>query len=141
MSTATKDRIETLEEFYAYVQANGKLRTVGHAQRWTTATLLTMGTNLGKASKSALGNALPEELKAELIRFMGIAAIFRNTNLDSREFCNRVARRSRGTSDADFAKYPVQAVFGAIKRLVNSDVADTVKDDLSPELANMWEKA
>ena len=141
MTTATKDRIENLDQFYAHVEQHGKLRTADHAKRWTAGTLQMMGTNLGRGSKGALNDALPEELQRELTRILGIAIVFRNTNIEAREFCNRVARRSRGTSDADFAKYPVAAVFGALKRMVSSSVADKVREDLSPELTDMWDNA
>ncbi|MEM7802536.1 MAG: hypothetical protein AAF633_25305 [Chloroflexota bacterium] len=66
---------------------------------------------------------------------------FRDLNIESREFCNYVARRSRATSDPDFARLPVSAVFGGLKGFIDDDLNNKIQDDLSPELSKMWELA
>ena len=140
MMTATKSRIDNIEDFLAHVETHGKLRTVEHAKRWTAGTLQMLGVNLSRGVKKSLGADLHDDLQKQLGQVFWVA-YFRDTNMPAYEFCNRVARRSRGTSDADFAKYPVAAVFGAVKRMVGQNTADQVKDDLSPELREIWEKS
>lgn len=98
-----------------------------------------LGVNIDRGVKKELVKALPEEL-GQWLKGVFWVAFFRDTNLSSYEFQNRVARRS-GNSDPQFAYYPVKAVFGGLKGLVNSDVSKKVADSLSPELRNIWDEA
>ena len=137
----TVKQINSLEDYYSYVQSSGNLLTPRHAQNWSDATLQMLGVNLSGRIKRALKKALPDTLAYELGRVFWIA-YFRNENMPSREFCTRVARRSRASSDPDFAAYPVQAIFGGLKALINDDdLSDSIRDDLSPELSKMWDDA
>ena len=43
-----------LQEYYANVRTIGKLRTDGHAARWSTAVLKTLGLHLDRGTKKAL---------------------------------------------------------------------------------------
>ena len=106
----------------------------------TAGTLQMLGVNVSRGVKRSLKDQLPEDLAEQLGQVFWIAH-FRNTNLSSYEFQNRVARRSRATSDPDFAKYPIQAIFGGLKSLINDSLVNEVRDDLSPELSAMWEQA
>lgn len=137
MTTTTT--ITTAEAFYDYVQTHGNLRTAGHGRIWTRGTLNMLGVNLSKSAKKALSNALPADLKKFLGGVFWLAS-FRDTNITADEFQNRVARRS-GNSDAQFARGPVTAVFGAIKQTVNATVAKEVAESLSPELRGLWDAA
>lgn len=135
----TKEEINNLDDFYNYVKVIGKLRTVDHAKKWTRGTLNMLGVNVDKTIKKELGDKLPEELETWL-KGVFWPLHFRNTNISSYEFQNRVARRS-GNSDAAFAYYPVKAVFGGLQGLVNDSTADRVAGSLSPELKEIWENA
>lgn len=128
-----------LDEFYEYVKHNGKLLTERQAQRWTDGVLRTLGLNLSRGTKKKLAQALPEELGASLTRVFWLLH-FRNENMGKEEFQRTVARRS-GNTDADFAQYPVLAVFGAVKRLVNDDLRNEVAENLAPEISELWQKA
>ncbi len=134
------EKITELQDFYAYVTRHGKLRTDDHARRWTTGTLNMLGVNLSRGVKKSLGRALPEELRKALNGVFWLA-YFRDTNMPAAEFCTRVARRSRASSDPDFARYPVQAVFGALKRMIDSDTNLKVQNDLAPEISRIWRDA
>ncbi|MCA9979532.1 MAG: DUF2267 domain-containing protein [Anaerolineales bacterium] len=139
-ATATAPQtVNNLEDYYAYIQANGALRTPTHARHWSRATLNMLGVNVSRSTKKALANALPDELKADLTKVFWLAH-FRDTNLSAYDFQNRVARRA-GNTDAQFARIPVTAVFSALKQLAPQDIGRQVADDLSPELRAIWEKA
>lgn len=128
-----------LNAYYTAVQQIGKLRTPHHAQRWSHATLRTLALNLDGRTKKQLANALPEELSKQLKRQFWLLH-FRNKSLTCLEFQKMVANRA-GNTDAQFARYPVQATFHALKSLVDSHVSQTVADTLSPELREMWQSA
>lgn len=128
-----------LTDFYTHVQQQGSLLTPDHAWIWTRGTLNMLGVNLSKGARNALTKALPEELQKQLSGVFWLA-FFRNTNLTAYEFQNRVARRS-GNTDAQFAKRPVMAVFGALKKLVGENVSRQIAQDLAPEVRELWEKA
>ncbi|MFT5196699.1 MAG: hypothetical protein ACI9EW_001842 [Cellvibrionaceae bacterium] len=136
----TVKSIKSIEDYYLYVQASGNLLTADHAARWSDGTLQMLGVNLSGRVKKALKSALPESLSFQLGRVFWVA-YFRDPNMLFREFCTRVARRSRASSDPDFAAYPVQAIFGGLKALIDDDLSEKVRDDLSPELSKMWEDA
>lgn len=138
-ATLKKTQIKTTEEFFEYVKAAGKLRTTDHARKWTRGTLNMLGVNIDRGVKKELANALPEEL-TQWLKGVFWLAYFRDTNISSYEFQNRVARRS-GNSDAQFAYYPVKAVFGGLKGLLDSNVSQKVADNLSPELQEIWNEA
>lgn len=128
-----------LNDFYAYVQQNGKLITETQAQRWTDGVLRTLGVNLDRGTKKKLASALPEELASSLTRVFWLLH-FRNMQLPLEEFQRAAARRS-GNSDADFAYYPTMAVFGAIKRMVDADLQREVAENLAPEISDLWQRA
>jgi uncharacterized protein (DUF2267 family) len=128
-----------LNDFYHYVQEKGKLRTLKHAERWTDGILKTLGTSLDRKTKKELARALPEELANSLTRVFWLLH-FRNPNLSSHEFQQTVARRS-GNTDADFAYFPVRAVFGGVKQMIDAELADKVAETLPPEVQEIWEEA
>lgn len=137
----TVKQINSLEDYFSYVQSSSNLLTAAHAQHWSNGTLQMLGVNLSGRVKKALKNALPDSLSYQLGRVFWVAH-FRNENMAARDFATRVARRSRASSDPDFALYPVQAVFGGIKSLINDDdLSEKIRDDLSPELSKLWEEA
>lgn len=137
----TVKQIESLEDYFSYIEEVGSLRTINHAVNWSDATLQMLGVNLGARTKRALKKALPESLSYQLGRVFWLAH-FRDLNLPAREFATRVARRSRASSDPDFALYPIKGVFSGIKALVkDDDLVEKVRDDLSPELSKLWEEA
>lgn len=137
----TVKHIKSIEDYYAHVQNSGNLLTLNHAVNWSNGTLQMLGVNLSGRVKKALKNALPDSLSYQLGRVFWLA-YFRNLNMAARDFCTRVARRSRASSDPDFAAYPVQAVFGGLKAMIDDDdLSEKIRDDLSPELSKMWEEA
>lgn len=137
----TVKQVNTIEDYYSYIQSSGNLLTADHAHHWSDGTLQMLGVNLSGRVKRSLKSALPSPLSYQLGRVFWVA-YFRDQNMPFREFCTRVARRSRANSDPDFAAYPVQAVFGGLKALINDDdLAEKIRDDLSPELSKMWEDA
>ncbi len=131
--------VKTLDDYYDYVEANGALLSNTHAHHWSRATLNMLGVNVSRKTKKALASDLPEALAADLTKVFWLAH-FRNTNLKAYDFQNRVARRA-GNTDAQFARIPVTAVFGALKQLVSDEMSQRVAHDLSPELRAIWEQA
>ncbi|MCB0037106.1 MAG: DUF2267 domain-containing protein [Anaerolineales bacterium] len=132
-------KISTTEEFFDYVKTAGKLRTADHARTWTRGTLNMLGVNIDRGVKKELANALPEEF-VKWLKGGPWLLHFRDTNISSYEFQNRVARRS-SNSDPQFAYYPVKAVFGGLKRLLDQNVGQNLADNLSPELREIWNEA
>ena len=128
-----------LEDFYQYVLENGKLRTTEHARRWSNGVLRTLGINLDRGVKKNLAKTLPEELASSLTRVFWLLH-FRDRNLSREEFQRMVARRS-GNSDADFAYYPILAIFGGLKMIVDDDVQREVAEHLAPEISDLWKQA
>jgi uncharacterized protein (DUF2267 family) len=128
-----------LANYYDTVLKEGKLRTPIHARRWSTAVLKTLGVNLDRRTKKKLARALPDELANDLTRLFWLAH-FRNTNLSRHEFQYMVSRRS-GNSDADFARYPISAVFHGLKALIDHDTSDAVAKTLAPDVRALWEAA
>jgi uncharacterized protein (DUF2267 family) len=128
-----------LSGFYDYVLTQGKLRTPQHAERWTKATLRTLGLNLDRRSKRALSKELPEKLAFQLNRSFWLLH-FRNNQLSRHDFCQAVGRRS-GNTDPDFARFPVQAVFGGMKQFLSEETQKRVADTLSPEMRDLWQTA
>ena len=133
--------ISSLEDYYTHIKDSGNLLTLNHAVNWSNATLQMLGVNVSGRVKRSLKNALPDSLSYQLGRVFWVAH-FRDLNMPAREFATRVARRSRASSDPDFAAYPIQAVFSGLKSLVNDDdLSEKIRDDLSPELSKLWEEA
>ena len=128
-----------LSGFYDHVLAHGKLRTLQHAERWTNATLRTLGLNLDRSTKKAVSKDLPEKLAAQLNRAFWLLH-FRNNQLSRHDFCQAVGRRS-GNTDPDFARFPVQAIFGGMKQFLSQETQKQVADTLSPEVRELWQQA
>lgn len=128
-----------LNSFYTHVQQAGLLRTRGHAERWTRAVLQTLGINMSRRAKRSLAQALPDELSDSLTDVFWLLH-FRNTNQSADDFQQRVGRRA-GNTDREFARMPILAVFGGVKKLIPDDVRRNVADDLAPELRQLWENA
>jgi uncharacterized protein (DUF2267 family) len=128
-----------LTGFYEHVLTRGSLRTPEHAERWTMATLRTLGLNLDRKTKKAMSQELPEELAFYLNRAFWLLH-FRNNQLSSHEFCQAVGRRS-GNTDPDFARIPVRAIFGGLKQFLSDDTKKRVADTLSPEVSDLWQTA
>jgi uncharacterized protein (DUF2267 family) len=130
---------DDLTQFYQGVQKVGKLRTEEHARRWTVGVLKTLGVNLPRRTKRKMARALPNGLARPLTDVFWLLH-FRNANLSGYDFQRAVARRS-GNSDAQFARFPVLAVFGGIKQMINQDLQREVAQTLSPEVRELWEQA
>lgn len=128
-----------LTEYFKYVQQTGKLPTIAHAQRWSNAVLWTLGLNLDGSTKRQLAKVMPQELAHSLTRAFWLLH-FRNKTLSSKEFQNMVSRRS-GNSDPQFAKIPVLAVFGGVKKLIDAQTSDKVAQTLAPEIRELWKQA
>lgn len=130
---------EMLESYYQKVQKQGKLRSLLHAQRWSTAVLKTLGFHLDKGTRRALAQALPKPLADDLTRVFWLLH-FPHKNLPAQEFYEQVARRS-GNTDVAFARYPTTAVFAAVKELISPELSQRVGRALSPEVRAVWEQA
>jgi uncharacterized protein (DUF2267 family) len=130
---------DTLNNYYTIIQQAGKLRTPEHAQRWSEATLRTLALNLSRGAKKELSQALPEELRRQLERQFWLLH-FPDKSLSQMEFQRMVARRA-GNTDAQFARYPVQATFQGLKSLVGANVSNQVADGLSPDVRELWQNA
>ena len=128
-----------LISYYRHVKERGSLRTHDHAIRWSNATLNMLGVNLDGRTKKALAKALPEDLGRSLTRVFWLLH-FRNTNMPAKEFQRRVGLRA-GNTDWEFARIPVVAVFGGVKRMINQDLQNQVEKSLAPELRQLWQQA
>jgi uncharacterized protein (DUF2267 family) len=56
------------------------------------------------------------------------------------EFQDQVARRS-GNTDPQFARFPVVAVFHAIKSFADNDLGSAVAEALPTEVSALWQQA
>jgi uncharacterized protein (DUF2267 family) len=128
--------VEDRDDYYRQVMLIGKLRSTIHAKRWSDGVLKTLGTSLDRGTKRALGKSLPDELSSALYGVFWLLH-FRDDAMTRLDFQNRVARRS-GNSDKEFAFYPTRAVFGEIKRFVDSEVEEKVAESLSPDIRELW---
>jgi uncharacterized protein (DUF2267 family) len=128
-----------LNQFYQDVQKVGKLRTEEHARLWTVGTLKTLGINLDRRTKRQLARALPDGLAEPLTDVFWLLH-FRNSQLRREDFQRAVARRS-GNTDAQFARFPILAVFGGVKQMINQDLQREVAKSLAPEVRELWEQA
>ena len=136
MTETIEDR---LKPYYEYIKAEGKLRTLDHAQIWSDGVLKTFGTALDRGTKKALAKKLPKELADSLTSVFWLLH-FRDPNQTSEEFLQRAARRS-GNSNWEFARYPTQAVFGGLRMFTNADLNEEISRSLSPELRQLWQQA
>ena len=128
-----------LSHYYQQVKTLGKLRTVAHAQRWSTAVLNTLGDNIDGRTKKRLANALPEDLAGDLVRIFRFKR-FVYKEMKAWEFQNQAARRG-GNTDPQFAKFPVTAVFHGLKNYIDNDLSQAVADALPTEVGELWQRA
>jgi len=133
----TKD--DTLNDFYRYVQKEGKLLSPEHARRWSDGVLRTLGTALDRSTKKRLAKAIPGELADSLTGVFWLVH-FRDPNLSSQAFQRMAARRS-GNTDADFARIPTLAVFGGMKQIIDDELKRDVAETLAPEVRELWQQA
>jgi len=125
--------------YYQHIQEDAQLRTIPHAERWSTAVLNTLGLYVDKGTRKTLAAALPDELAADVRKKFWLAH-FRDDAMSKDEFLERVARRS-GNTDTGFAAIPTTAVFHNIKTLINDDVNQQVADSLAPAVSELWQGA
>jgi uncharacterized protein (DUF2267 family) len=128
-----------LHEFYEYVQRNGNLLSYELAQRWSAGVLKTLGFHLNGRTKRSLARVLPEPL-SDYVKDVFFLLHFRDPNLSGLEFQKQVARRS-GNTNAEFARYPILAVFSGIQRFTNSKLNQRIAESLSPEVRELWEQS
>jgi uncharacterized protein (DUF2267 family) len=128
-----------LGSFYGRVQEHANLRTPQHAQRWSTGILKTLGVQLDGGTKRALGKALPKELANDLKGVFWLLH-FRNGRLTASEFQRQAALRS-GNTDAQFARQPILAVFGALKQMIDHDLSGRVEKSLPAAIGDLWREA
>ena len=128
-----------LENYYHNIQENGLLRTPDHAKRWSNAVLKLTGHNLKRNVRKQLANALPSELGGEITRLFWLVNLHEEA-LPAFEFQRRVARRA-GVTDANFALTPIKAVYSEVKKLIDNDLSDQVKNALPTAVGEIWEKA
>lgn len=125
-----------LNEFYEFVQGEGKLLTMELAERWSSGVLKTLGFHLDGRTKRKLAKVLPEPLSHQ-VKDVFFLLHFRDPNLSALEFQKQVARRS-GNTNAEFARFPIIAVFAGIRRFTNSKLNDRIGEALSPEVQELW---
>ena len=130
---------ESLDDFYRYVQEEGKLLSPEHAQRWSDGVLRTLGTALDRRTKKRLAKAIPDELADSLTGVFWLVH-FRDPNLSSQAFQRMAARRS-GNTDADFARIPTLAVFGSLKQIIDDKLERDIAETLAPEVRELWQQA
>lgn len=130
---------EDLTTYYTHVQTNGLLRSPEQARRFSKAVLWTLALNLGGGARKSLAKTLPDELAAQLKRPFWLLH-FRDKTKTRQEFLKEVAKRS-GNTDAQFARYPTQAVFAELKAMAGQDVSDKITDSLAPEISTLWEQS
>ena len=128
-----------LNSYYQQVQTLGKLRSLAHAQRWSTAVLNTLGDNIDGRTKKRLAKALPEELATDLTRIFRFKR-FVYKDMAAWEFQDQAARRG-GNTDPQFAKFPVIAVFHGLKSYIDHDLSQAVSDALPTEVSALWQQA
>ncbi len=131
--------MSNLDIFYQNVMANGHLRTIDHAKRWTDAVLKMTGHNMKRSARKELANVLPAELSGAVSRVFWLVKLF-DPEMPAEAFQKEVAKRA-GVSDSQYARTPILAVFSEVKSLMNSDAAKNVRDGLPAEVAELWEKA
>jgi uncharacterized protein (DUF2267 family) len=128
-----------VQDYYEHVQHEGKLLSYELAQRWSTGVLKTLGFQLSGRTKRALGKMLPEPLCDDL-KDVFFLLHFRDPSLSQQVFQKQVAMRS-GNTNAEFARFPILAVFSGIRRFTNSKLDKRIGEALSPEIQKLWEQS
>jgi uncharacterized protein (DUF2267 family) len=128
-----------LQDYFEHVQGTGNLLSYELAQRWSAGVLKTLGFHLDGRTKRSLAKVLPEPLDADL-KDIFFLLHFRDPNLSSLEFQKQVARRS-GNTNAEFARFPILAVFSGIQHYTNSKLNQRIAKALSPEIRELWEQS
>ena len=126
-----------LNEFYEFVKSEGQLLTVELAERWSAGVLKTLGFHLNGRTKRSLSKVLPEPL-SDQVKDVFFLLHFRDPELSAMDFQKQVALRS-GNTNAEFARFPIIAVFGGIRRFTNSKLNERIADALSPEVRELWD--
>ena len=128
-----------LNAFYEYVQDEGKLLSFEIAERWSAGVLKTLGFHLNGRTKRSLVKVLPEPL-SDHVKDVFFLLHFKDQDLSANDFQKQVARRS-GNTNAEFARFPILAVFSGIRRFTNSKLTERISEALSPEVRGLWEKS
>jgi uncharacterized protein (DUF2267 family) len=128
-----------LQDYYEFVQKQGNLLSYELAQRWSTGVLKTLGFHLDGRTKRNLAKVLPKPL-ADDLKDVFFLLHFRDPQLSSLDFQKQVARRS-GNTNAEFARFPILAVFGGIQRYTNSKLNQRIAEALSTEVRELWEQS
>lgn len=135
---ATENQAD-LARLYEGIARQGHLPTPDHARRWTESALKNLGFNLNGRAKRALAKALPKPWGAAVTGIFWLIH-FPERNLTQEEFLKRVARRA-GNTDAEYARYPTLAVFGAVKGLIEDDLDRRVARALPEQVRGLWQEA
>jgi uncharacterized protein (DUF2267 family) len=101
--------------------------------------LKTLGFHLDGRTKRNLAKVLPKPL-ADDLKDVFFLLHFRDPQLSSLDFQKQVARRS-GNTNAEFARFPILAVFGGIQRYTNSKLNQRIAEALSTEVRELWEQS
>ena len=128
-----------LNQFYQSVSAQAYIPTAELSQRWTTAVLQTLGFHLPRGVKRPLAKALPPELSGDVGKIFWLLH-FRDPHLTAKDFQKQVAKRA-GHTDAVYARFPIVAVFAAVKGQIDSQLSQKIGEALSPEVAALWQEA
>lgn len=128
-----------LQDYYEHVQKQGNLLSYELAQRWSSGVLKTLGFHLNGRTKRTLAKVLPEPL-ADDLKDVFFLLHFRDPNLSSLEFQKQVAMRG-GNTNAEFARFPILAVFSGIQQYTNSKLNQRIAESLSPEVRELWEQS
>lgn len=128
-----------LQDYYEFVQEEGNLLSYDLAKRWSTGVLKTLGFHLNGRTKRNLAKVLPKPL-ADDLKDVFFLLHFRDPQLSSLEFQKQVAMRS-GNTNAEFARFPILAVFSGIQRFTNSKLNQRIAESLSPEVRQLWEQS
>jgi hypothetical protein len=99
--------------------------------------LKTLGFHLNGRTKRSLSKVLPEPLSDE-VKLVFFLLHFRDPELSALTFQKQVAMRS-GNTNAEFARFPILAVFSGIRRFTNSKLNKRIGEALSPEVRELWE--
>ena len=139
MAQTDLEPVHKLNAYYLYVQNEGKLLSAAQARQWSSGTLKTLGLSVDRRSKRALAKKLPDDLSKDLTSVFWLLH-FRDPKQSAAEFKSKVGRRS-GNTDAEFAQFPILAVFSGLKAFIDFDLSGRVSRSLSPEIRDMWLRA
>lgn len=126
-----------LTQFYQSVSEQAHIPKEELAQRWTTAVLQTLGFHLPRRVKRPLAKALPAELGGDVTKIFWLLH-FRDPHLTAKDFQKQVAKRA-GHTDAVYARFPIVAVFTAVKTQIDPQLSQQIGEALSPEVRALWE--